>query len=114
LGYNDRVLARRPPAEPITWASADQFHPGDMKYDYDYSIDVLKPDIVLQMWKLTASEQRELLLRKGFVFVYVDGDQAYWFRAATIESVRRVGCPPDCRTFQRQPWWRRIISPFGS
>ena len=43
LGKNDREIASR---QPI-----GKFYPGHNKWDYDYSIKILKPDVVYQLWK---------------------------------------------------------------
>jgi hypothetical protein len=42
LGKSDPVIARH---RPVT-----EFYPGHDRFDYDYSIGVLKPDLVVQLW----------------------------------------------------------------
>ncbi len=52
LGKTDKTIARLPMRtvpegeNPYTY-----FLPGHLKYDYDYSLGTLKPDIILQVWE---------------------------------------------------------------
>jgi hypothetical protein len=43
LGKSDPVIARHPPVLP--------FRPGHDRFDYDYSIGVLRPDLVVDLWE---------------------------------------------------------------
>lgn len=47
LGKNDAYIAHLPAHAP---AGLDDIRPGHMKWDYDYSIGQLKPDMVVQLW----------------------------------------------------------------
>ncbi len=47
LGKNDAYIASLPSHPP---ASLEDLRPGHMKWDYDYSIGELKPDMILQLW----------------------------------------------------------------
>lgn len=47
LGKNDAYIARLPAHRP---RSLDEVRPGHMKWNYDYSIGQLKPDMILQLW----------------------------------------------------------------
>ncbi len=47
LGKNDAYIAHLPSHTP---SSLDDIRPGHMKWDYDYSIGQLKPDMILQLW----------------------------------------------------------------
>jgi hypothetical protein len=83
LGYNDRVIAHGPVAD-FNVESPDSFTPGHMKYDYDYTLDILRPDVVHRTAHLDPDQERELLTRKGFV-----RRGSYWFRENTEQQVRR-------------------------
>ncbi|HEX8065396.1 MAG TPA: hypothetical protein VF520_02585 [Thermoleophilaceae bacterium] len=49
LGKSDRTIAReRPHPGPL--------HPGHMKWDYDHSLGRLRPDVVAQLWRPSASD----------------------------------------------------------
>ena len=65
LGKNDKYIAHTP-------AHADvlpEFVPGHMKWDYDYSIGELKPDVVFELW-----------LRPQDAGKYIDADyETIWF-----------------------------------
>jgi len=85
LGKSDRAVARAP-----RQASAG-FDPGHDKWDYDYSIGRLRPDVVAQMWHASEAE-RAAVARAGYVAVapwaYVRADSTRVDRAA----VRTVAC----------------------
>jgi hypothetical protein len=53
LGKNDPVIAKGPPAVPY-------FHPGHTKWNYDYSIGKLKPDVISGLWNPTANDRRKI------------------------------------------------------
>jgi arabinofuranosyltransferase len=75
LGLNDPVVAKEPPAGP--------FYPGHDKWDYEYSILQLKPDLIADNWiKLGSfmkdkSEYRKLengiYIRRDSTLLNVDG-----------------------------------------
>ncbi|MFH1835536.1 MAG: hypothetical protein ABH851_05060, partial [Methanobacteriota archaeon] len=46
LGKNDNVIARR----NAVLAGWTQFYPGHNKWDYNYSIITLEPDVILNLW----------------------------------------------------------------
>jgi hypothetical protein len=51
LGKTDTHIAHEP-MKPVPQLSRFiQFLPGHMKYDYDYSIGQLKPDMIVQLWQ---------------------------------------------------------------
>jgi hypothetical protein len=64
LGMNDPVIARGPVAGP--------FWPGHDKWDYDYSLKTLRPDLLmLQLWDLTPEDYR-LIAQAGYVRIRQD------------------------------------------
>ncbi|MEJ2263550.1 MAG: hypothetical protein P8X95_08890 [Anaerolineales bacterium] len=50
LGKNDVVIAHENVRGGGGLTSVKNFRPGHMKWDYDYSIGKLKPDVVVQLW----------------------------------------------------------------
>jgi hypothetical protein len=47
LGKNEKVIAHQPNHFP---SSVKDIRPGHMKWDYNYSIGELKPDVIVQLW----------------------------------------------------------------
>jgi hypothetical protein len=83
LGKSDRVIAHLPMRtdDPIF------FFPGHMKYDYDYSIGELKPDIVVSLWgrtdaarKYLESDYTEVWLVDSNVYMLKDSPNILWER----------------------------------
>jgi hypothetical protein len=58
LGRSDEVIARRS-SRPIP------FYPGHTKWDYEYSIGRLKPDLIAQLWRERPADL-ELIARFGY------------------------------------------------
>lgn len=58
LGKNDRRIAKMdpPPREPGTWN--EKFVPGHNKWDFDWSISTLKPDLIFQYVELSGEEAK--------------------------------------------------------
>ena len=54
LGKNDRRIAREEVRMVPSVAKYTDFLPGHMKRNYAYSIGVLKPDVIVQLWKSAA------------------------------------------------------------
>jgi hypothetical protein len=55
LGKNDPVIAHQPNHLPNKIAD---IRPGHMKWDYDYTIGELKPDVVVQVWGDTETAKK--------------------------------------------------------
>ncbi|MBU1661901.1 MAG: hypothetical protein KKD28_10580 [Chloroflexi bacterium] len=68
LGKNDPIIAHRPSHIPPALAD---IRPGHMKWDYDYSIGQLKPDIIVQLWG--DSQPAEKYIEQYYTVVEVDG-----------------------------------------
>ncbi|MBC8330807.1 MAG: hypothetical protein H8E28_02390, partial [Anaerolineae bacterium] len=68
LGKNDAYIAQLPAHSAET---LEEIRPGHMKWDYDYSIGELKPDMIVQLWgdKEIAYEYIE----KFYTVIEVDG-----------------------------------------
>lgn len=50
LGKNNRYVARLPAVRTNPSPLLESFYPGHMKYDYGYSVGILKPDVILRLW----------------------------------------------------------------
>jgi hypothetical protein len=70
LGKNERTIAHQPNHFP---SSVKDIRPGHMKWDYDYSIGQLRPDVVVQLWGDEGSAQE--YLEKYYIVVEIDGLQ---------------------------------------
>ncbi len=57
LGKNDPFIARQPNHLP---SGIGDIRPGHMKWDYDYAIGELKPDVVVQIWGDTETAKKYL------------------------------------------------------
>lgn len=57
LGKSDARIARLDVVGARGLGSIKNFRPGHMKWDYDYSIGELKPDVVVQLWGDTSVAQ---------------------------------------------------------
>jgi hypothetical protein len=51
LGKSDAYIAHTPPHGAKSMYDLEAFRPGHMKWDYDYSIGELKPDVIVQLWR---------------------------------------------------------------
>lgn len=78
LGKSDKVIARtEPQATAGNFDFDDDFRPGHNKWDYDYSIGELQPDIVAQLWGDTSAAMP--ILQADYELVEIDGIP-YWLR----------------------------------
>lgn len=68
LGKNDAYIAHLP---SHTSSSLEDIRPGHMKWDYDYSIGQLKPDMIVQLWG--DKEIAYDYIEKYYTVVEVDG-----------------------------------------
>jgi hypothetical protein len=50
LGKSDRVIAHQKAHIVGSWTNLEEFRPGHTKWDYEYSIGQLKPDVIVQLW----------------------------------------------------------------
>ncbi|HEX6303318.1 MAG TPA: hypothetical protein VFZ76_03950 [Anaerolineales bacterium] len=62
--------------------SLANFRPGHMKWDYDYSIGELKPDVVVQLWGKT--EEAQAYLDKYYVVGGAPGDLPFNLRQGSV------------------------------
>jgi hypothetical protein len=61
LGKTDRKIAHEPMRVDKDIEHFYEFYPGHLKWDFNYSIGELKPDIVVPIWK-SLDEAKPLLL----------------------------------------------------
>ncbi|TKJ37582.1 hypothetical protein CEE37_13795 [candidate division LCP-89 bacterium B3_LCP] len=73
LGKNDRKIAHLPMRSDPNKSPQTAFYPGHMKWDYEYSIGELKPDIVLQTWSLEGKPEAEPYLSTDYEKVKIWG-----------------------------------------
>jgi hypothetical protein len=65
LGKNDIKIAHEKAHGAENIFSLEDFRPGHMKWDYDYSLGQLKPDVVVQLWGDT--EIAEVYIERDYV-----------------------------------------------
>ena len=71
LGKSDLKIAHEPMhIDPTLMTRSFGFWPGHLKWDYDYSIGQLKPDVVLQLWAVSPNSISDL--SRDYVPVKVD------------------------------------------
>ena len=57
------------------------FYPGHLKWDYEYSIGQLKPDVVVELWE--SPQEAKPYLEKNYVEVSVQGFHLYLYKNST-------------------------------
>jgi hypothetical protein len=77
LGKNDPVIARGPVHINSSLFEPGNYRPGHNKWDYAYSIGVLNPDVVAQIWEDTDEEAAPYLV--DYELYVIDGIP-YYFR----------------------------------
>ncbi len=90
LGKSDPVIAHLPSHTGAGFEGFSQFRPGHSKWDYQYSIVELQPDIVVQLWADADSirpyirEHYTLVESNGFTFSALTGSPNIDWAAVTI------------------------------
>ena len=74
LGKNDAAIAH----EPMHIDPTVGFYPGHLKWDYAYSVGVLKPDVVAETW-FPSDEDLRRVFDPSYTLEYIDG-QRWYFR----------------------------------
>lgn len=75
LGYNDRHIAHGPNTRVVERSRRELFHPGHMKWDLDYTLGVLRPDVVMDPWSMPTNALPIAAQRHGYRQA-----QGYWYR----------------------------------
>ena len=92
LGKNDIYIAHQPMRRERGGIHAlFEFRPGHMKYDYHYSVETLRPDLVVQLWQ--HQEEVRPYLAENYTGVLVDGHCVYFRRNSG--NVLWEKLPPD-------------------
>ncbi len=89
---NDRKISHEEMRIPPGLHKYVDFYPGHLKYDYDYSIGQLKPDVVAQLW-MTPQEAQPYLedfekveLQGGLtLYLCSESDKILWSKIETTE-----------------------------
>jgi hypothetical protein len=68
LGKNDPIIARQDNHIP---KNLTDIRPGHMKWDYDYAIGQIKPDVIVQLWGDTKAAQE--YIKQYYTGVEIDG-----------------------------------------
>ncbi|HVA80477.1 MAG TPA: hypothetical protein VNF29_06095, partial [Candidatus Binataceae bacterium] len=80
LGKTDPKIAMEKTHVGSASAQSKGFWPGHLKWDYDYSIGDLKPDVVVQLWGV--APQSISALKRDYVAVSVEGFHWYLRRGS--------------------------------
>jgi hypothetical protein len=96
LGKNDLHIAREPSRVAAGRERFVSFRPGHTKFDYRYSIEEQRPDVVVQLWH----DRDEVMpfLRQFYTAVSLGGNCVYVLKASTRvirERLPRQGCDPQ-------------------
>ena len=75
LGKNDKYIAHLKAKAPKDLPLPIAFYPGHMKYDYQYSIDKLKPDVITDAW---GNKKEALRLIKQNHYIKQKLNKKYW------------------------------------
>lgn len=75
LGKSDAKIAHEPMRVNSPFARRFGFWPGHLKWDYEYSIGELKPDVITQVWAV--DPETIVPLKEDYVPVKVEGFQWY-------------------------------------
>jgi arabinofuranosyltransferase len=75
LGKSDRHLAHELSRVPPGWRGFLEFRPGHSKFDYRYSVDLLAPDVIVQLWD--HREEVAPYLRRSYTALSITGTCVY-------------------------------------
>ena len=90
LGKSDRRIARSAPRR-VPGSNLESFFPGHDKWDLEYSVGKLRPDILFQMYDTVSANK---LANWGYVpRCLSDGTVVYVLRTSTRVDMRRL---PEC------------------
>lgn len=79
LGKNDSVIAASRPAEVPPDSPVATLFPGHNKWNYEYSIGELRPDVVFQLWNPTNEDFQQLSNWGYKQFCFSDGKTPVYF-----------------------------------
>lgn len=93
LGKTDRHIAREQARMPPGRRRFVEFRPGHVKFDYDYSIGRLQPDVIVQLWEHPDEASR--YLSPGYAGIRVLG-RCMYFRRASPHILWHQLAAPGC------------------
>jgi len=93
LGKSDRHLAHELSRVPPGWRGFLEFRPGHSKFDYRYSVDLLAPDVIVQLWD--HREEVAPYLRRSYTALSITGTCVYARTASPHVRWERVS-PTRC------------------
>lgn len=67
LGYNDRHIAHLPAVNGVDIDHTSYFWPGHIKWDYEWTYGVMRPDVIFQTWPPSGRGVPARMQRYGFV-----------------------------------------------
>jgi len=95
LGKNDKTIARMDACVPEGPGEYTAFYPGHLKWNYDYSIEELKPDVIAQLYGVE-TEEIEPYLEVDYCKVLIEGFvlhlrvESNWINWEKVEILRSV------------------------
>jgi hypothetical protein len=81
LGKSDAVIAHQKAHNPSEVTNLELFRPGHMKWDYDYSIGELAPDVIVQLWLNKGNAKKYLMSEYKTGGMGEDGSWNFYLRA---------------------------------
>lgn len=96
LGKNDSVIAASRPAEVPPDSPVATLFPGHNKWNYEYSIGELRPDVVFQLWNPTNEDFQQLSNWGYKQFCFSDGKTPVYFLLGSpnVDWSRLNNCSP--------------------
>jgi hypothetical protein len=94
LGKSDAKIAHLPMRVPQEKQKYIGFYPGHMKWDYEYSIGHLKPDVIIRLWR--SPEEARPLLDRYYVcgnanrlkfYLLRQSDRVHWNRITQVKLI---------------------------
>jgi hypothetical protein len=78
LGKSDPVIAHKEPRHIDKITNLELFRPGHTKWDYDYSVGELRPDVIVQLWG-DKKEVKPYLMTEYKTGRVLDQDGLYYY-----------------------------------
>lgn len=89
LGKNDPVIAHSTPHREVGAGEFSTFYPGHDKWDYAWSIETLRPDVIMDMWVATP-EDYAWLATLGYARVCLPDTSQVWATETAIAANPRL------------------------
>ena len=92
LGKTDTFIAYEEMRQTSGLGKFVYFYPGHLKYNYEYSIGKMKPDIIVQFWEnseeattYVINNYRQLSVKDWFFYLRSDSKNILWDRLPPME-----------------------------